>query len=52
VADEAVARYKFQVIGETKKCRVHFYAITAERRLHHPAVLKILEQAQRPSNHR
>jgi LysR family transcriptional activator of nhaA len=45
VADEAVARYKFQVIGTTTKCRVQFYAITGERRLHHPAVVKITEQA-------
>jgi LysR family transcriptional activator of nhaA len=45
VADEAVARYKFQVIGTAPKCRVQFYAITGERRLHHPAVVKITEQS-------
>ena len=52
VADEAVARYKFHIIGETTKCRVQFYAITGERRLHHPAVVKITEQAQPPKRNR
>jgi LysR family transcriptional activator of nhaA len=47
VADEAVARYKFQVIGATEKCTDQFYAITAERRLAHPAVVLITENAQK-----
>jgi LysR family transcriptional activator of nhaA len=46
VAEDAVSRYGFQVIGETAKCRVHFYAITGERRLHHPAVVRITQQAR------
>lgn len=52
VADEAVERYQFRVVGETTRCRVQFYAITGERRLHHPAVVKITEQAQPPKRNR
>jgi hypothetical protein len=44
--------YAHRVIGETTKCRVQFYAISGERRLHHPAVIKITEQAQPPSKNR
>lgn len=39
VEDEAVGRYGFRVIGRTAEVRTHFYAITAERRFTHPAVL-------------
>lgn len=35
---DAVGHYGFQVIGEVAECRVQFYAITAERRIAHPAV--------------
>ena len=41
VVAEAVERYRFKVIGKTDRCTVRFYAITAERRLNHPAVLRI-----------
>ncbi|MGZ8937974.1 MAG: LysR family transcriptional regulator [Limisphaerales bacterium] len=47
VADEAVKRYRFKVIGSTEKCTDQFYAITAERRLTHPAVVLITEKAQK-----
>ncbi|MGZ8901324.1 MAG: LysR family transcriptional regulator [Limisphaerales bacterium] len=47
VADEAVERYRFKVIGSTEKCTDQFYAITAERRLTHPAVVLITEKAQK-----
>jgi LysR family transcriptional activator of nhaA len=46
--DEAVQRYDFKIIGSTRRCLVRFYAITGERRLHHPGVMKITEQAQAP----
>lgn len=39
VVKEAVPRYGFQVIGKTDECRQRFYAITAERKLTHPAVV-------------
>jgi LysR family transcriptional regulator, transcriptional activator of nhaA len=41
VLDEAVNRYGFQVVGRADKCRVRFFAITAERRILHPAVTAI-----------
>lgn len=47
VADDAVERYQFRVIGTTEKCTDQFYAITAERRLTHPAVVLMTEQAQK-----
>jgi LysR family transcriptional activator of nhaA len=46
VVADAMERYRFHLVGSTAKCRDQFYAITAERRLHHPAVIKITEQAQ------
>lgn len=45
VAD-TVARYGFKVVGEAAECRNDFYAITAERRLKHPAILAVTENAQ------
>ena len=41
VAAEAVERYGFEVLGRTMKCEMQFYAITAERRVDHPAVRAI-----------
>ena len=46
VADEAVRRYGFRIVGETDKCKVQFHAITAERRIAHPAVALITDQAR------
>jgi LysR family transcriptional activator of nhaA len=45
VAEEAVTRYKLAVIASTRKCTDQFYAITAERRVNHPAVVLITEHA-------
>ena len=36
----------FQPIGQSEKCRVQFHAITAERRIAHPAVALITSQAR------
>lgn len=47
VADEAVQRYGFRIIGSTDACRVQFHAISAERRIAHPAVALITEQARK-----
>ena len=41
VAPEAVARYGVKIIGEIPECLQHFYAISAERRVTHPAVVAI-----------
>ena len=43
---EAVERYGFRMIGQTKQCRSRFYAITAERRILHPAVRVLTEKAR------
>jgi LysR family transcriptional regulator, transcriptional activator of nhaA len=45
VAD-AAGNYGFQPIGQAKKCRVQFHAITAERRIAHPAVALITSQVR------
>ena len=39
-------QYKIQRIGRVKDVRAHFYAISGERRLKHPAVVAILEAAR------
>jgi LysR family transcriptional regulator, transcriptional activator of nhaA len=47
VAEEVVRRYLFRPIGRTHECQQQFYAITAERKLTHPAVLAITSGAPR-----
>jgi LysR family transcriptional regulator, transcriptional activator of nhaA len=44
--NDAVGHYGFQTIGRTEKCRVQFHAITAERRIAHPAAALITSQAR------
>jgi LysR family transcriptional activator of nhaA len=44
--EDAVSHYGFQVIGRAEKCRAQFHAVTAERRIVHPAVLLITSQAR------
>ncbi|MEQ1841487.1 MAG: LysR substrate-binding domain-containing protein, partial [Verrucomicrobiales bacterium] len=39
VAAEAVHRYGFRILGRTSEIECQFYAITAERRFTHPAVI-------------
>lgn len=46
VADEAMRHYGFRIIGVAEACRVQFHAITAERRLAHPAVVVLTEHAR------
>ena len=38
---EAVSRYQFRSLGQATTCRLQFHAITAERRIAHPAVALI-----------
>ncbi len=45
--NDALEHYGFQVIGRADQCRVQFHAITAERRIVHPAVVHITSQARR-----
>jgi LysR family transcriptional activator of nhaA len=46
VAVDACKRYGFQILGEAKNCRLRFYALTAERRIVHPAVEAIINAAK------
>lgn len=46
VAKEVVTRFGFRTIGQTDDCQQQFYAITAERKLAHPAVVAITSQAR------
>jgi len=46
VAKEAQVRYGLQAFGEVPECQDSVYAITAERRLSHPAVTAITERAR------
>jgi len=41
VVPEAVERYGFVPVGRTKQVETRFYAITAERRFTHPAIIAI-----------
>lgn len=41
---DAVSRYGFRVFGHAPQCRIQFHAITAERRIAHPAVAVITRQ--------
>ncbi len=43
---EALNRYRFRIIGHTADFREQFYAISAERKLSHPAVLAITSAAR------
>ena len=46
VADEAIGRYQLKKIGSTQECKEQFYAITAERRIVHPAAVAITQNAK------
>jgi len=50
VASEAVERYGFVPIGRTKEVTIQFYAITAERRFTHPAILAITRHLRSSKN--
>ena len=49
VVKKALARYGFHIIGRTEVCRPQFYAVTAERKLSHPAVMAMTVRAARSS---
>jgi LysR family transcriptional activator of nhaA len=46
VEEDVVAKYGVSVIGRTEEIRERFYAISAERRIKHPAVSAITEAAR------
>lgn len=43
--DEICRQHEVELVGEIQSVREHFYAISAERRIKHPAVLAISESA-------
>ena len=47
IEKEIVKQHDVQVIGRTDDIRVQYFAISAERRIRHPAVLAISESARR-----
>jgi LysR family transcriptional activator of nhaA len=51
-ARDAVGHYGFHTIGTTDRCRMQFHAITAERRIVHPAVALITRQPAHGIRHR
>jgi LysR family transcriptional activator of nhaA len=46
VAGDVCESHGVQVVGETEEVREHFYAITVERRIMHPAVAAIADAAR------
>jgi LysR family transcriptional activator of nhaA len=52
VVSEAVERYGFVPIGRSKEVETRFYAITAERRFTHPAVIAITAHRQKSKTSR
>jgi hypothetical protein len=49
VIGEAIERYGFVPVGQTRECEIHLYVITAERRIEHPAVAMLAGEAKRTS---
>jgi LysR family transcriptional activator of nhaA len=47
IADEVMRQYQVHVVGRLNEVRVRFYAISIEKKLKHPAVLAITEEAKR-----
>lgn len=45
-AEEAVNRYGFRIVGKATECREQFYAISADRKVTHPALLAITAAAR------
>ncbi len=46
IARRAARQYGWKLVGRVRQCTGQFYAITAERRLKHPAIVVITEHAQ------
>ena len=46
VEDDVIDKYGVRVIGRTEEIKERFYAISAERRIKHPAVSAITETAR------
>lgn len=51
IEKEICRQYRVQVVGQLESLKQHFYAITVQRRLTHPAVLAIVQAARRDLLH-
>jgi len=47
IADELLKRYKIRPVGVLDEVRVQFYAISIEKKLKHPAIVAINEEARK-----
>ena len=47
VEEDVQQRYKVQLVGRAEALQQHFYAISVERKISHPAVIAICEEARR-----
>ncbi len=47
IEDAIIDLHRLEVVGRTEEVRQGYYAITVERRLHHPAVVAIAESARK-----
>ena len=45
IEEAIVSQYKVRIIGRTEEIKEHYYAISPERRLKHPAIIEILDKA-------
>ncbi len=45
-AEDAAATFRLAKVGSAPECQCHLHAITAERRLKHPAILTVTSHAQ------
>jgi LysR family transcriptional activator of nhaA len=46
IAAEVAKQYGVKPVGNTEEVREHFYAISVERRISHPAVAAVTETAR------
>ena len=46
IAREVAKQYGVRIIGSTEEVREHYYAISVERRISHPAVSAITQTAR------
>jgi LysR family transcriptional regulator, transcriptional activator of nhaA len=47
VCDEVCAQFKLKRVGDTEEVQERYYAISAERKLKHPAVVTITDAVKR-----
>ena len=47
IAQEVCREYGVQLLGQTDEIKESFYAITVERRLNHPIVMKAVDHARK-----